>query len=240
MAIKAIIFGSIGTLTETSEMQRQAFNTAFAEHGLSWSWDAASYRSMVAGEAGVVGGGARIADYTSAQGIALDDATVAAIHADKSRIFRETMARDGVALNAGVDALIADARSHGVRVAFASTTSLANIDTMLNAARPSLAGRFDVVLSGEDVERGKPAPDVYLSALDRLGFDSSEVIAIEDSVPSLRSPLAAGIATVVVPGALWRGSDFDGASAVYASLDGIGVAELAAAVGREPVDPAHA
>ena len=61
MAIKALIFGAIGTVTETSELQRHAFNAAFAAHKLTWHWDSDSYRAMVAGQAASVGGTTRIA-----------------------------------------------------------------------------------------------------------------------------------------------------------------------------------
>jgi HAD superfamily hydrolase (TIGR01509 family) len=239
VAIKAVIFGAIGTLTETSDLQRQAFNAAFAEHYLDWHWDVERYKAMVVGEAASVGGATRIARYAADHDVVLSEAQVAAVHDAKSRLYQAMMDRDGVLLNAGVDALIEEAQARGLRTVFASTTSRANVDTMLLAARPSLAGRFDLVLSGDDAAQPKPAPDIYLAALERLGFDASEVIAIEDSEPSLRAPLAAGIATFAVPGALWRGAAFDGASAVYVSLDGVRIDDLAASVGREVVDPAH-
>ena len=60
MTLKAIIFGSIGTVTETSDMQHRAFNRAFAEAGLNWDWDFETYKDMVAGDGAVVGGSERI------------------------------------------------------------------------------------------------------------------------------------------------------------------------------------
>ena len=237
MAIKAIIFGAIGTLTETSELQRQAFNDAFVEHGLGWNWDAARYAVMVAGEAASVGGAARIAHYAASHHVAFSRAQIAAIHDSKSRLFQTAMDRDGLALNGGVGALLDEARRRSMKTIFASTTSQSNIDTMLLAARPSLAGRFDLVLSGEAVALPKPAPDVYLVALQRLGLDAREVVAIEDSEPSLHAALAAGIATFAVPGAMWRNAAFEGASAVYPSLDGIGIDDLAKVIGQEVVAP---
>ncbi len=239
MEIKAILFGAIGTLTETSENQRLAFNAAFAEHGLDWDWNAHDYAAMVAGEAASVGGATRIANYAASRGQALSATAADAVHATKSRLFQEAMMRDGVPLNAGVAALLDAARDRGLKTAFVSTTSCENIDTMIAAARPSLAGRFDLVLSGEDVSRPKPAADVYLLALTQLGLSAGEVVAIEDSEPSLRAPLAAGIATFAVPGALWRGAAFIGASAVFPSLDGVTLDDLAARIGRTIVDPEH-
>jgi HAD superfamily hydrolase (TIGR01509 family) len=233
--LKAVIFGAIGTLTETSEMQRQAFNQAFADAGHDMVWDEATYRDMVAGPQSVVGGQSRIRTDAVARGIHLDDAAVAGLHADKSRNFQAMMTRDGLQLNLGVEALIADAKRLGLPVAFASTTSRANIDAMFAAMHPPIRHQFDMILSGEDAKAVKPSPAIYLAVLEKLGLDSSEVIAIEDSAPSLAAALAAGIATFVVPGKLWIGSNFDGASAVLSDLEGVNVAHLCDLLGCEPI-----
>ncbi len=232
-AIKALIFGAIGTLTETSALQRDAFNRAFGETGLDWHWDDATYAEMVSGDGASVGGATRVADYASAHGTPLDSAQIAAVHDAKTRIFQETMLRDGLPLNPGVDSLLGEAQALGLKTVFASTTMRASIDAILLAARPALAGRFDLVMAGEDVARPKPAPDVYFALLERLGLDAGEAIAIEDSAPSLAAALAAGIATYAVPGRLWRGRPFRGASGVFDTLDGVSIADLARPLGRD-------
>jgi HAD superfamily hydrolase (TIGR01509 family) len=231
--LKAVIFGSIGTLTETSEIQRQAFNEAFASAGHGIVWDQATYRDIVSGSQAVVGGKTRIRADAEARGLDLDDDAIAKIHARKSEIFQDKMVRDGLPLNRGVESLIADAKRAGLLVAFASTTSRANIDAMLLAMRPAIRDQFDLILSGEDVEAPKPSPAVYLAALKKLHVESSEAVAIEDSAPSMKAPLAAGIATVVVPGQLWVGGMFDGASAVLPDLEGVTVARFGAILGRD-------
>jgi HAD superfamily hydrolase (TIGR01509 family) len=233
--LKAVIFGAIGTLTETSEMQRQAFNQAFSDAGHKIIWDQVTYREMVSGAQSVVGGQSRIRTNAAVQGIELDDTAVAALHAAKSRNFQDMMTRDGLSLNRGVEGLIADAKRGELAVAFASTTSRANIDAMFAAMRPAIRHQFDLILSGEDVDASKPSPAIYLAALEKLGLDSSEVIAIEDSAPSMAAALAAGIATFVVPGKLWVGGTFDGASAVLPDLEGVTVERLGALLGREPI-----
>jgi HAD superfamily hydrolase (TIGR01509 family) len=231
--IKALIFGSIGTITETSDRQREAFNAAFREHGLDWTWDEAEYRTMISGDRMTVGGGARIAEFAQSRGTAIDDARANAIHETKTRVFQERMTRDGLPLNPGVDALLSEAKDRGLKTVFASTTARTSIDAMLRAAVPSLDGRFDYVMSRDDVARAKPSPDIYVAVLERLNLDAGEVIAIEDSAPSLSAALAAGIATYVVPGKLWRGARFEGASGVIESLEGVGLDALAAPLGRE-------
>lgn len=233
--LKAVIFGAIGTLTETSEMQRQAFNQAFAEAGHKIVWDQVTYREMVSGAQAVVGGQSRIRINAAVQGVELDDAAVAELHAAKSRHFQDMMKGSGLPLNRGVEALIKDAKRAGLSVAFASTTSRSNVDAMFAAMRPAIRDRFDLVLSGDNVETPKPAPDIYIAALKKLGLDSSEVIAIEDSAPSMAAALAAGIATFVVPGQLWVGGTFEGASAVLPDLHGVTLESLGAMLGREPI-----
>ena len=233
--LKAVIFGATGTLTETSEMQRVAFNDAFAAAGHNIIWDAATYRDMVSGEKAVVGGQTRIRADAAARGIELDDDDVTALHTSKSRYFQDFITRDGLPLNRGVEAFLADAKRAGLRVAFASTTSHANVNAMFAAMRTQIRDQFDLILSGNDVDAPKPSPAIYLAALEKLGLNVSEVIAIEDSAPSMKAALAAGIATVVVPGKLWVDSKFDEASAVLPDLDSITVGQLGAMLGRDVI-----
>jgi HAD superfamily hydrolase (TIGR01509 family) len=74
-----------------------------------------------------------------------------------------------------------------------------------------LASSFDAIVTSDQVERGKPAPDVYLEAARRMGIDAARCIAIEDSGPGLASARAAGMRTVVIPHALTRLHDLSGA-----------------------------
>ncbi len=79
----------------------------------------------------------------------------------------------------------------------ASSSTRGLIDGVLEAA--GLAGAFAVTVSSEEVARGKPAPDVYLRALDLLGVAPSEAAAVEDSGAGLRAAAAAGMTVVAVP-----------------------------------------
>ena len=71
-----------------------------------------------------------------------------------------------------------------------------------------LEPRFEFVLTAEDVENGKPAPDVYLLAAQRLGVDVAELLVLEDSVLGSRAAAAAGAFTIAVPTKHSVGSDF--------------------------------
>jgi HAD superfamily hydrolase (TIGR01509 family) len=209
MLPKVVIFGSIGTLTETSEMQRAAFNQAFADAGLAWSWDENEYRQMVQAGGAKGGGSERVADYAKSQGEDLSDVIIAHIHKKKTSIFQAMMAKQGLSPNAGVIDLIADARAHDIHVVIASTTFPESISAMLSATSPMLSAEmFDLILTGDDVTRIKPASDIYNLVLARLAIDAVDAIAIEDTATSLPAPLNAGIPTIVVPGFIAQGVDF--------------------------------
>jgi len=79
----------------------------------------------------------------------------------------------------------------------ASSSNRPIIDLVLQ--RSGLAPCFAVVVSSEEVERGKPAPDVYLAVARRLGVDPQDCVAIEDSTNGIKSAVGAGMRTVAVP-----------------------------------------
>jgi beta-phosphoglucomutase-like phosphatase (HAD superfamily) len=81
----------------------------------------------------------------------------------------------------------------------ASSSNRPLIDLVLELS--GLARFFQATVSSEEVEQGKPAPDVYLEAADRLGIPADRCAAVEDSVNGIRSARAAGMRVVAVPNA---------------------------------------
>lgn len=104
------------------------------------------------------------------------------------------------------------------RLGLASSSPPRLIDTVL--AAPGMTGRFDVAVSTEEVEAGKPSPAVYLEAARRLGVPPGEAVAIEDSSNGLRSAHAAGLIVVALPHADFPPADdaLEVAAAQVASL----------------------
>jgi HAD superfamily hydrolase (TIGR01509 family) len=85
----------------------------------------------------------------------------------------------------------------GYRLAVASSSNRELIDAVLR--RLELAALFEVTVSSEEVERGKPAPDVYLEATRRLEVEPAECVAIEDSASGIRAARAAGMRVIAYP-----------------------------------------
>jgi HAD superfamily hydrolase (TIGR01509 family) len=115
-----------------------------------------------------------------------------------------------------VDAVRRIARSYPVGLASSSARVL--IDRVL--AESGLGEVFRVVLSTEEVPRGKPAPDVYLIAARRLGLDPAVCAAVEDSSNGLRAAAAAGMKVVAVPHGVYPPAQdaLDASSLVVPSL----------------------
>lgn len=205
----ALLLGSIGVLAETSDLQRRAFNAAFAEAGLDWTWEREEYARLLTSS----GGRARIAQYAELQG---RDVDADALHARKSEIFQASL-REGVPLRPGVADTIAEARTKGWRLGMVTTTSAENVDAILSATH---LGRetFQVITTADDATASKPAPDIFVHALLQLETLPQDALAVEDNPDGLRAARAAGLACIAFPGAMHAHSDFTGATEIMDRL----------------------
>jgi HAD superfamily hydrolase (TIGR01509 family) len=190
----ALLFGSISTLADTSEEQRAAFNEAFAEHGVDWTWERDEYRGLLTGN----GGRHRVADYAKRRGQTNVDAT--AVHRTKSEIFQRRLSTLPLRPRPGVAETIEAARAQGWQVALVTTTSPDNVSGLLDALEAYLPqNAFDLVVDATSVDDPKPSPAAYAFALAELGVDAGDCVAIEDNVGGAQSATEAGIACVAFP-----------------------------------------
>lgn len=204
-----LFLGSIGTLAETSDLQRDSFNTAFAEAGLDWHWSAEDYREMLT----TSGGRERIAAYAEAREEAVD---AAALHARKSALFQERL-EQGVALRPGVAETLEAARTAGWVTALVTTTAPANVDALLAATGLS-RDSFALVVDTDSAVAPKPDPEAYAHALGALRLAPGEAVAVEDNPGGLRAARAAGLACLAFPGAFHDPANFEGAAALVSHL----------------------
>jgi HAD superfamily hydrolase (TIGR01509 family) len=209
----AVLFGSIGTVADTSELQREAFNRAFEHHDLDWHWDRDEYLSMLE----TSGGEERIAARARSLGQTVD---AGAVHRTKSKIFQDTLATSGIVPRPGVVETIRAAKGRGLTVGLVTTTSRANITAMLEALAPDVAASdFAVITDITTVGDPKPDPAVYTHVLEALGEQARTCVAIEDNLGGVEAARAAGITCVAFPNENTAAHDFAGAQAVVAALD---------------------
>lgn len=220
--VEALIFDVDGTLAETEEVHRLAFNVAFEEAGLGWVWDRSLYARLLA----VPGGMPRLVHYLDGLEPALaPDARstwldrLEGIHERKVALYAQMVDRRAVRLRPGVERLFEEAWSRGIRIVLATCSSIGNAEALI-IANLEIAGleRLTAMVGGEGTVRRKPAPDVYLSALAAAGVPARNAIVFEDSANGLRAATAAGIRTIVTPSTYTRGGDFSGAFAVLSHL----------------------
>ncbi len=227
--LQAVIFDVDGTLAETEEFHRQAFNDAFAAHGLAVRWSVEQYRLLLR----VTGGKERLAAYFrgAVDGAAAPadgpqpppgeaaTAWIAALHATKNRLYAERLAGGTVSLRPGVARLLDEAAAAGITPAIATTTSDPNLDALLTPLLGAAWRRgFGAIVAGDQVARKKPAPDVYLECLRRLGLAATDAVAIEDSQGGVRAARAAGIAVLATPSLYCANDDLSGAQAQVPDL----------------------
>jgi len=218
MALKALIFDVDGTLAETEEAHRAAFNQTFADWGLGWHWTVDDYRILLK----TTGGKERMRAHqaTLPEGARrLSDDEIAKLHKEKTANYGAILGRGELELRAGVADLIAGARKAGLKLAVATTTNTPNVEALCQCCwgKPALEV-FDTISAGDMVDNKKPAPDVFLLALEQLGLPASDCIAFEDSRNGVLSAKGADLPVLVTPSAYTDTDDFSDAEWVIADL----------------------
>lgn len=216
MTLKALMFGSIGTLCSTSDLQLAGYNRAFSRAGLDWSWDRGTYETLLS----VTGGKQRLPHYAALKGLDLpDDAVIDRIHRDKTDYLTHALRPGECSARPGVARLIRDATAHGIKLAFVTTTERQNINALAAALDDQLSlSDFAVITDRDMVQAEKPDPEVYRLALSALSCHPNEVIAIEDTAACLDAAVEAGIRCIATPHAYSLEQSFDRALAVLTHL----------------------
>ena len=192
--MQAIFLGSIGTIADTSLLQLRAFNLSFQQHKLKWEWSSTEYCQMLK----MAGGIERIQRYSDEN---RDKVDAKSIHDTKTRIFQNMLSTETIVLRPGIKKVFEIARDKGVRLGLVTTTSCTNVSDILSATGIA-RDLFDVVISKEMVNRGKPDPEAYNLALKKLGLLPSEVIAVEDNLDGQKAALSAELECFVFPGSM--------------------------------------
>lgn len=198
--IKAIIFDKDGTLHDTEKVFWEAWTLAAKELNVP------DIESTIRDCTGATI--PAIADYWAQKypHIPFED------YLPRRQYHFQRIIGNGVPVKAGAHELLTYLKHRGIKVGLATSTDYpASIDHL---RRSAMEGYFDAIITGDMVKNGKPAPDIYLLAAERLGVDPQNCIGVEDSLNGVRSICAAGMRAVMVPdmipptkeieGMLWR------------------------------------
>jgi len=129
------------------------------------------------------------------------------------------MAAGELALRPGVLRLLEEARTAGLRLGIATTTTPANVTALLqHSISPESIDWFEVIAAGSVVPAKKPAPDIYHYAMQAMGVGADECLALEDSENGLHAARDAGLETLITVSQYTRDHDFTGAALVVDTL----------------------
>lgn len=240
----ALVFDCDGVLADTERYGHlPAFNQTFREAGLSLQWSEEAYGERLR----IAGGKERMAseltpEFIRANRLPTDPdglaAVVATWHKRKTQLYTEMVEAGDLPPRPGISRIIAAAQDAGWTLGVASTSAEPSVRAILGqAAGPERAARFAAVLAGDRVPRKKPAPDIYLLAVERLGVDPAEVLVIEDSRIGLEAATAAGLRCLVTVNGYTRDEDFSEAMLVVSSLGDPGGEETTILANRSQARP---
>ena len=220
--IKALIFDCDGVLVDTErDGHRVGFNRAFAQMGIDAEWDVELYGKLLL----VAGGKERMRAYFDEYGwpdgadtAEARDELIVALHKLKTEITSGLVAEGGLPLRPGIARIVDEAIAAGVRLGVCTTSNPKFIDAVLDLLGPERKAKFDFVHAGDVVAKKKPAPDIYLLALETLGLQPHECMVIEDSRNGLLAARGAGLPTLVTTSTYTIEEDFTGAAKVVPEL----------------------
>jgi HAD superfamily hydrolase (TIGR01509 family) len=139
-------------------------------------------------------------------------------HKEKTAIYQEIISSGRIVPRSGIKRIAEAALAAGWKLAVASTSAKPSVEAVLiHVVGESTANRF-AVLAGDIVTAKKPAPDIYLLAMQRMGIAPENCAAIEDSRNGLLSAVAAGLRVVITTSWFTRDEDFSEARLVVSAL----------------------
>lgn len=160
-----------------------------------------------------------------------DPTEVARLTERKEALYREIVGQSEIAALPGVLPWLQRLQEAGVACAVASSTHRANIDAIL--ARIGLLNAFRAIVSAEDVVHGKPHPEVFLKAAERLGCLPARSVVFEDAHVGIKAAHAAGMKVVAVT-TTHQPAELKAADLVVRQLDELSVSQVAALAEASP------
>ena len=207
--IQCLIFDFDGTLAETEEAHRNAFNKAFNSNKLNWYWDKHIYKKLLQ----IAGGKERIEFYNksfSSNSKQISSKDIEEIHLQKNKFYSQSVSQGLVQLRPGIRELLEKAKYNKKKIAISTSTSRDNVTLLLKSClNENPEDIFSFISTGDLVQKKKPSPDLYKLVLAEMNLMPEECLAFEDSRIGLVSAKRANIKTAVNPSQYSMGDNFD-------------------------------
>lgn len=185
--IKGVLFDMDGTMFDTETMSIYGWEVTAPKYGIEIS------RDFMISCMGLVTSAIRDRFYEQ-YGREFDYDN---FRADKLKAMEEVIVRDGVPHKKGLINLLEFLKSENIKCAVATSTTYSR--AVFNIERGGVLDYFDEIISGDMVEHGKPEPDIYIRAAQKLGLDTESCMVLEDSRNGILSAHASGTVSVLIP-----------------------------------------
>lgn len=204
--IKAVLFDMDGLMVDSEPLHYQAFNTVLKKYGKHLTEEENKERYI----------GLSDADEAYDMVVRFNlPISAEELVGEKRDIFRQLLKNQLIA-QPGLFELLTELKKNGYKIAIASSSRLEIIETIINGLK--VTSLIDDYVSAEEVENGKPAPDVYLLAAKKLGVNPKECLVLEDAPKGVQAGKAAGMKVFAIPSNETKSQDFTQAGKVLNSL----------------------
>jgi beta-phosphoglucomutase family hydrolase len=209
--IKAALFDMDGLMINTEPLQSQAYEAVLRDYG----------KTPIFNSEGVIQAvGVREKDNWELikKSHGLDEETEGLIQ-KRASVYMDILKKN-ITAQPGLIDLLKLLKQHGIRMAVASSSTLEQINVVLNGL--NIASYFDAVVSAHTIAHGKPAPDIFLLAAKRVGVDPRDCVVFEDAQSGVEAGKAAGAMVIAVPNAFTKSHDYLKADMTIGSLTEVG------------------
>lgn len=220
MGIQALIFDVDGTVAETADIHRAAFNRAFEEHGLNWHWDREIYSQLAPVEFSLPKLRLfSVASRRSGQGEGANHADLAKIATHKSKIYCQFLREGAAHLRPGVARLMKEALHEGFVLGAVSTSTRVETQALLTAVLGfHNLSWISSLKTAEDAALHAAERSLYRAVLNDLGIMGHRAIAIDDSANGATAATDNGIAVLATPSMYTSSNRFENAVLTLSDL----------------------
>jgi len=220
MGLQAIIFDVDGTVAETADLHRAAFNRAFQEQGLSWHWDREIYSQLTPAEFAL--SKLRLfaaATRQSGHAHVPSPADLAKIASRKAQLYCQSVREGAAHLRPGVARLLQEAQHEGLSLGAVSTSTRAETQALLSATLGFHGmGWFTCLKAAEDAAVATPERSLFQAVLDDFGIKGHRAVAIEDSASGALAASRCGVPVLATPSLYTASNRFEMAALTLSDL----------------------
>ncbi len=189
MAIKGLIFDLDGTVTLSQQLHTQAFAEVFKRHGLKYTAeDDARYSGR--------GAHCTFPEFFQENGITLTPEQVEQYSAEKRAFYDELIKKSPIIAVPGVDKFLERQKTKGMQIAMSTGNRIESTEVILG--KVELQKYFPIIVTNKDIEKSKPAPDIFLKAAGKMGLKPEECIVFEDAVNGVEGAKNAGMRCIAL------------------------------------------